>query len=123
MALPRDRVEATYARVRSAMDANDWDAFVDQFAEDATFVNSVLPEPIRGREALRAFARHWPRVVNRPEWMVIEGNRLAVGWNERQETMPPEMPPYRGISTFEFDDAGRVRAYEGIFDTATLPGR
>ena len=55
-----------------------------------------------------------------PEWVVIEGNRLVFGWNERQETMRQEAPPYRGISTFVFDDDGRIASYEGMFDTAQV---
>jgi hypothetical protein len=58
--------------------------------------------------------------VNRPEWAVIDGNRLVVGWNERQVSMADDAPPYRGISTFVFDDEGLVRDYEGMFDTAAV---
>ena len=50
----------------------------------------------------------------------IEGNRLAVGWNQRQQSMPADRPPYRGISSFVFDDDGLVKSYEGIFDTAAV---
>ena len=116
----RAKVEQAFEALRLATDEGDWNAFVDLFAEDGTFVNSLLPEPIKGREALRAFAAQWPRVVNRPEWVVIEGNRLVVGWNERQEAMAQDAPPYRGISTFVFDPDGLVRAYEGMFDTAAV---
>ena len=54
---------------------NDWEAWADYFAEDGTFVNSFLKEPIRGRAAVKAASAHWPRVDNRPEWVVIEGDR------------------------------------------------
>ena len=57
--------------------------------------------------------------MNREEWRAIDGNRLVIGWNERRYD-GPEDAIYRGISTFVFDDQGRVRTYEGMFDTAAL---
>ncbi len=56
----------------------------------------------------------------RMPWVVIDGNRLAVGWNERQEGMADDAPAYRGISTFVFDDDGLIASYEGMFDTAAV---
>ncbi len=79
-------------------------------------MNSALSEPVKGKENLRAVARHWPNVTNRPEWMVIDGNRLCFGWNERQESMPATAPSYRGFSTYVFDENGLVTEYEGMFD-------
>jgi len=112
-------VEATIAASRAATDAGDWDTFVDCFAEDGRFMNSVLPAPIEGREAIRAFAKTWPRVVNREEWRTIDGARLALGWNERHFDAP-EDAIYRGISTFVFDGEGRILDYEGVFDAAKV---
>jgi hypothetical protein len=120
MGIEREMIQAAHAEFRRIADSGDWSGFADLFAEEGTFINSVLEEPIRGREALRAFTMHWPKVVNRAEWVVIEGNRLVVGWNERQEQQRPGSPAYRGISTFVFDDEGLVASYEGIFDTAAL---
>ena len=120
MAADRTLIEKTFAALRERTDEGDWNAWVELFAEDCTFLNSMLTEPIKGRAALRAFATAWPRVVNRPEWTAIEGDRLVVGWNERQETMADDAAPYRGISTFVFGDDGLVRAYEGMFDTAAV---
>ena len=120
MGIDRLTIEKAFEGMRADVDAGDWDAWVNRFAEDGTFVNSLLEEPIRGREALRAFAAHWPRVTNRPEWVVIDGERLVVGWNERQESMADDAPPYRGISTFVFDADGLVKQYEGMFDPAAI---
>ena len=120
MAIERAKIEQAFEALWQRCDAGDWSAWVDLFAEDCSFVNALMKEPIRGRESLRAAAARWPNVVNRPEWVVIDGNRLAVGWNERQASMPEDAPPYRGFSTFLFDDEGLVRAYEGMFDTAAV---
>ncbi len=115
----RSVIEATVAASRAATDAGDWDAFVNCFAENGRFMNSALPAPIEGREAIRVMAKAWPRVVNREEWRAIDGARLAIGWNERKYN-GPEDALYRGMSTFVFDTEGRILDYEGIFDPAKV---
>ena len=117
--VPRAAIEATIARTRSATEEGDWDAFVDCFAEEGRFMNAALPAPIVGREAIRTFAKSWPRVVNREEWRVTEGDRLTLGWNERHFDAP-EDATYRGISTFVFDASGEIVDYEGFFDPAKI---
>ena len=120
MGIDRAKIESAFAEFRRLNDSGDWSALADLFADDCTFINSALSEPIRGREALRSFAVQWPKVVNRPEWRAIDGNRLTVGWNERQEGMRADAPAYRGFSTFVFDDDGFVTSYEGMFDPAAV---
>ena len=120
MGIDRAKVEAVYMQIRQIIDSNDWAAFAELFADDGTFVNSMTKEPVRGREALRRLATGFPNVVNRVEWTVIDGNRLVMAWSERQESMPDDRAPYRGISTFVFDDDGRIESYEGMFDTAAM---
>jgi hypothetical protein len=117
--LSRSSIESTIAATRSATDVGDWDAFVDCFAEDGRFMNSALPAPLEGREAIRTFAKAWPRVVNIEEWRNIDAGHFAIGWNERHYDSPPD-DVYRGISTFLFDSAGMIVDYEGIFDPATV---
>ena len=120
MGIERAHIEAVFAKVREVNQGGDYNVLVDLFADDGTFVNSMLPAPIRGRDALRALVAQWPKVDNHPEWWAIDGNRLVFGWNERQEGMRADAPAYRGISTFVFDDDGLVMSYEGIFDTAEV---
>ena len=120
MGINRAKIEAAHAEFRRVGDSGDWSGLADLFAEGGTFINSTLSEPIRGREALRSYAVQWPKVVNRSEWLVIDGNRLVFGWNERQEGMRADAPAYRGISTFVFDDDGLIASYEGMFDTAAV---
>ena len=67
----------TYETVRGMIDSGDYAGFADLFAEDGTFVNSTLPEPVRGREAIRTAVSGIPPLVNREEWVVIDGNRLV----------------------------------------------
>jgi hypothetical protein len=115
----RSVIEATIAKTRAATDAGDWDGFIDCFAEDGRFMNSVLPAPLEGREAIRSFAKTWPRVVNVEEWRTIDAGRFAIGWNERPYEGSPEHL-YRGISTFLFDADGQIVDYEGVFDPARV---
>lgn len=117
--VPRSLIEATIATSRAATDAGDWDAFVECFAENGRFMNSALTAPLEGRETIRAFAKSWPRVVNREEWRMIDGARFSIGWNERKYD-GPEDALYRGISTFVFDADGRILDYEGVFDPAKV---
>lgn len=117
--IQRETIEATIAVTRAATEAGDWDAFVDCFAENGRFMNSALPAPIEGREAIRVMTKAWPRVVNREEWRAIDGNRFAIGWNERHYDAP-EDAIYRGMSTFTFDAEGRIVDYEGVFDPAKV---
>ena len=56
MGIDRAKIEVAHAEFRRICDSGDWSGFADLFAEDGTFINSVLGEPIRGREALRSFA-------------------------------------------------------------------
>jgi hypothetical protein len=118
MGMDRGKIEAAYREIRRLTDSCDWNGWADLFAEDGTFINSTLEEPIRGRAALRSFAADWPStIVNRAEWVVVDGNRLVVAWNERQRD---DAPAYRGFSTFVFNDDGLVESYEGMFDTAAV---
>ena len=120
MGIDRAKIEAAYAKLRRVSESGDASGFVDLFAEDCSFINSMLDEPVRGRGALRSLTADWPRFVNRHEWVAIDGNRLVVGWNERQGGQRAESPAYRGISTWVFDDDGLVVSYEGFFDPAEV---
>ena len=79
----RATIEAVFETVQRMTNSGDNTGFEQLFAEDGTFVNSALPEPVRGREAIRDLGQ-WAPAEHRPEWVVIDGNRLAFGWTERQ---------------------------------------
>jgi hypothetical protein len=118
MGIERRKIESAYGEMRRVTDACDWNRFADLFAEDATFVTSQLPEPICGRENIRTFFGAWPStIVNHVEWVVIDGNRLVLGWNER---LCADAPAYRGFSTLVFNDDGLIESYEGMLDTVAV---
>jgi hypothetical protein len=120
VAVTRADVEAVVGLLRKHMASGDMVAWTSLFSDDCEFRNSAMSEPVIGRAALRALAESWPRVDNQQEWYAIDGTRLVVGWNERQESMKASAPRYRGFSTFVFDEAGLIRSYEGMFDTAAV---
>jgi len=120
VAVTRADVEVVLGMLQKHMTSGDMVAWTTLFSEDCEFRNSVMSEPVTGRGALRALAESWPRVDNQQEWYAIDGNRLVVGWNERQESMKESAPRYRGFSTFVFDESGLIRSYEGMFDTAAV---
>ena len=114
----REEVLAALDAWRAAVNACDWDRFTDLFTENCTWVNSMLAERIVGREALRSLTRQWPAfLLNNAEWITVDGDRVAVGWNERQS---PSGPAIRGISTLVYAGSGRFSHYEGMFDTAAV---
>lgn len=118
MGIERGKIETAYREMRRVTDACDWNGFADLFAEDATFLTSQFPEPIRGREGIRTFFAAWPStIVNHAEWVVIDGSRLVLGWNER---LWADAPVYRGFSTLVFNDDGLIESYEGLLDTAAV---
>ncbi len=120
MGIDRATIEAAYAKLRRVSENGDAKGFVDLFAENCTFINPMLDEPVRGRQALRSLTAAWPEFVTHHEWVAIDGNRLVAGWNERQGDQRADSPAYRGISTWVYDDDGLVASYEGFFDPAAV---
>ena len=99
----------------------DMQSWVDMVAEDASFVNSAMAEPVVGRDAISKLASQWPEVENIREWRVIEGNRMAIGWRERARKKDGQMGDwYRGMSTFVFDSNGLIKTYEGMFNMQAI---
>ena len=112
----RAEVQAAFDAWRASMDA--WDRHVDCFTEDVTWCNSALAQAVTGREAVRAMTKDWPtNLVNSPEWITIDGDRVAFGWNERRG---PGGPTIRGMSTLVYAGGGLFSHYEGMFDTAAV---
>ena len=102
--------------VIARQDVGDVNGIVELFAEDCTFMMPVLPDPIRGREALREHVKAWPTAVTNTEWIAIDGNRLVCAWNWRGAGWPDGLPLLRGVSTFVFNDDGLIQDYEDFFD-------
>ena len=117
----RDVIDSTFAKMYRFGSVGDYESWVEFLAEDATFVNSALSEPIVGRAAILEAARMWPRIENVIEWKVTEGGRMAIAWRERQILESGKMSGwYRGFSSFVFNGNGEVQEYEGMFNLLSI---
>ncbi len=117
----RDLIVATNKKMASFSAAGDYRSWAGFFAEDATFTNSALPEPVVGREAIVEFAGTWPPAESVIEWRVIENGRMVIGWRERRPLDNGKTSGwYRGFSTFLFNAKGEVQEYEGMFNLVSI---
>ena len=114
-------IYATLAKMGKFAAANDYRSWAGFFADDATFINSALEEPVVGRDAIVEFAGTWPPAESVIEWRVTENGRIAIGWRERRQVESGKMSGwYRGFSTFVFNGDGEVQAYEGMFNLLSI---
>lgn len=88
------------------------------YAEDCTFKMPVNETPMQGLDELRKSVEAWPKAETTAEWFNADGNRLVMCWNWRGvgEQWPKDAPLLRGISIFEFNEAGLIQRYEDFFD-------
>ena len=119
--LSREIIDATTTKMLSFALVGDWQSWARFLAEDATFDNSQLKEPVVGRDAISEFAKTFPQIENVIEWKVIEGKRIAFAWRERQKMKNGMWSGwYRGFSTFAFNGKGEVQEYEGMFNLLSI---
>jgi hypothetical protein len=107
------------AKAIARQDDGEVGGIVELFAEDVSFMMPVLPEPLRGRDALRENVEEtWPEATTGIEWFAVDGNRLVCAWNWRGkgDGWPDDAPLLRGVSTFVFGEDGLVTGYEDWFD-------
>jgi hypothetical protein len=88
------------------------------FAEHCTFKMPTNKVPMQGLDELRKSVAACPKAETRAEWFNPEGNRQVICWNRRSvgDRWPKNAPLLRGISVFEFNDAGLIERYEDSFD-------
>lgn len=87
------------------------------YAEDCTFKMPVNEVPMSGLDELRKSVEAWPKAETNAEWFNQDGNRLVMCWNWRGVGDHwAGVPLLRGISIFEFNDAGLIQRYEDFFD-------
>ena len=120
----RVEVEAAVAQFLVINRTNDWRRMPELFTEDGVVMNSALAEPIVGRDAIAAWVEtwaDWPVEVD-IEWVVIDGDRAAVGWRQRyaNDQPPDEQPSYRGVLTLVYAADGRFSSYENFFDMKAM---
>ena len=94
----RDEVLATlrrYLDVRRRIEAGElgWDALVDFFTDDATFVDPAWGR-VDGRDKIREFFLESMRGLEDwafpHEWELIDGDRVTIGWQNRLPGTRPD---------------------------------
>ena len=113
----RQSIESTAGKMQEYSSMNNWPDWVGLFAEDATFINPFVSEPVKGRDEILKMAMGWPEIENVEQWRVIEGSRMVIGYRERgilEEGRTTSW--YRGVQTVVFNSAGQVQEFETVFN-------
>jgi hypothetical protein len=117
----REVIDSNFTKMYPFAAIGDYESWAAFLAEDASFANSALPEPIVGRAAFLEAARMWPQIENVIEWKVIDGERMVIAWRERQQLENGSMSGwYRGFSSLLFNCNGEVQEYEGMFNLLSI---
>ena len=113
----RSAIESTASKMREFSSKNDWPAWVGLFAEDSTFTNPIVSEPVVGRDAILKMAKEWPKIENVEQWRVIEGSRMVIGYRERGILEGGRTTSwYRGVQTVVFNSGGQIQEFETVFN-------
>jgi ketosteroid isomerase-like protein len=76
---PKHEVDAEFKKYLARGEADDWDAWADQFTEDARYVEHAMGI-FEGREAIRAWITETMASVSGMsfpvEWHVVDGDRV-----------------------------------------------
>lgn len=126
-------------RMRDQASAGEigWDAMVDLFTEDATYIDPAWGR-FKGREAIRRFLHDSMQGLKDwrfpTEWTVIDGNRVV---NRFQNRLPGRRPDgtyydvpgvsileYAGNGKFSFEEdvINMVHLYEVLKECCWVPG-
>lgn len=131
---PTMSIEDTIRHSYEAMSRGDTAGYAAAFAEDATLVDPLFPDELRGREAIQAateaMVKTFPDLSATLRSVIESGNRAAVettyrGTNDGRLAMPGgELPPTGRQVTldtcafFEVGDDGRILYERTYFDVA-----
>lgn len=64
----REVIDSTFSKMMHFAVAGDYQSWAGFLAEDATFTNSALPEPVVGRDAILELAGTWSQIENVTKW-------------------------------------------------------
>ena len=115
----RAEVEQAFRRRMALQDADDWNAYTDQFAVDGVYVEHHHGV-FRGREAIRAWlvavmvpCKGWTFPV---EWVAIDGNRVVHKWWNRLPGVRPDGKIFTEMGQYNEERvrAGVLRPAEGL---------
>jgi steroid delta-isomerase len=110
----------TVAAYFAALRANDSDAWVDAFAEDAVSYDPVGSPPIQGHEALRrllqAASGQFERTSLTEDHVFVAGNGAAVKWTSQGVDRDGREVTLEGIDVFEINEEGKIQTLWAYWD-------
>lgn len=123
----REELEREFAAYRRRGAAGDWDAWADQFTEDAVYVEHEYGE-LHGREAIRAWITstmsEWPgaSMPSFPvEWYLIDERRgwvVAKIWNEMEDPGDGSLHREYNFTLLKYAGDGRWCYEEDVYNPA-----
>ena len=127
MALAQQFIDALHALEQGG--ENDANALAALFSDDAHLTNAALRlagVERRGRDAISHFWREYKRTVGAAysEFHQITGNAQAAGlfWTTKLtgDDGLSQSATYDGTSLLVFDESGKIRFFQGYYDTREL---
>ena len=114
-------------RMRDRASAGEigWDALVDLFTEDATYIDPAWGR-FKGREAIRRFMHDSMQGLKEwrfpTEWSVIDGNRVVNRFLNRLPGRRPDGTYYDvpGVSILEYAGGGKFSFEEDVINMVHL---
>jgi uncharacterized protein (TIGR02246 family) len=109
------QLERWLAAYGQAWETKDPEAAVRLFSEDATYQETPFDEPMRGREAIRAYwaqvPEHHREISFGSEVLYVDGSPgIAHWWASYTNVKTGEPTKLDGIFLLEFDDSGLCRS-------------
>ena len=121
--MSRTPVEEAVSRYFAAIAARDAAAWAANFAPDGQSEDPVGGEPVRGRDALRAFQQgifdSFPVMVLTPVEHYYGGAQAAVKWTCHVES-GTAAADFSGINTYEVDESGAITRHKAFWDLAAV---
>ena len=126
----RSPVEVAQAYIQ-AWNAHDGEAVVRTFADDGTYVDPTLPEPLSGdgiKGLVDALVTGWPDLTFETEGIVADGDRVVLQWRmtgTNDGPLPGMSTPTGGRSNLPGIDViavgpDGITSVVGYFDQITL---
>ena len=116
----RERVNAYY----DAVSRRDLESAVAMFADDAIMRDPVGTPPAKDADQRRAryagIGAAFDAFSISPEHIAVCGNEVATKWTVRAHTMQGKDVSFEGISTFQFDDDGRITMMSAYWEPAAV---
>jgi ketosteroid isomerase-like protein len=102
------------------------DGLAELYAQDARLTNSALRltnEEMAGQDAIRTFWDEYKKTVGKANsvfhQVTVSGEAVGLFWVTEGITTPdqPEPRSYDGSTLLVFDEAGKIRHFQGYYDT------